>query len=453
MVALPVSPSAESIVQTIDARIRQGATATPGDYRLGATDKLRIKVFAWRPARDEVFEWTALNGEYSVGAAGTISLPLIGEVLAAELTTAELSHAITELLKKRIGLIEGPNTSVEVIQFRPFYILGHAERPGEYPFRPGLTVLQALGIAGGQWRQRADGDLRLEREIIVASGEVEVLASEQTVLSARKARLEAELWETDDIAFPARLTKGEHNPAAETAMAQERLIFEARREAQATQIAALEQLRTYLNAEVRSIEDQLETHNRQVALVREELTNIESLVAKKLSVEPRRLALQRNLAQVEGDRLRLESGLMRVKQEISKTDIALLDLRNKRSNDLTAELAVVQSKLDQIARRIDMNERLIYESEVLAPRILNSRSRARRAQPVFTIVRAVNGMTTEIAATESTLVAPGDTIKVEIPLEPRDPAVPSNPALSLGESEGRQGSAMARQLQRRFQAQ
>ena len=58
-------------------------TTSGTDYRLGPLDKLRIRVSAWRPARAEVFSWKALDGAYSIGAAGTLSLPLLGEVSAA----------------------------------------------------------------------------------------------------------------------------------------------------------------------------------------------------------------------------------------------------------------------------------------------------------------------------------------------------------------------------------
>ena len=149
------------------------------DYRLGSLDKLRIKVTAWRPARAEVFSWKALDGAYSIGAAGTLSLPLLGEVSAAGATTAELASEIADRLKERIGLVESPDVSIEIIQFRPFYIVGHVEHPGEYPYRPGMNVLQALAIAGGNMRISGQ---RLEREVIATTGEPNHLEAEKITL-------------------------------------------------------------------------------------------------------------------------------------------------------------------------------------------------------------------------------------------------------------------------------
>ena len=66
---------------------------------------MRIKVFEWRPSKDEMFEWAAFNSEYTVGATGKLSLPLIGDVPAAGMSTADLAQSIAERLSK---LFPGP---------------------------------------------------------------------------------------------------------------------------------------------------------------------------------------------------------------------------------------------------------------------------------------------------------------------------------------------------------
>ena len=79
-----------------------------------------------------------------------------------------MASEIADRLKERIGLVESPDVSIEIIQFRPFYVVGHVEHPGEYPYRPGMNVLQALAIAGGDVRI---ANQRLEREVIATTGE------------------------------------------------------------------------------------------------------------------------------------------------------------------------------------------------------------------------------------------------------------------------------------------
>ncbi|KPF83025.1 polysaccharide biosynthesis protein [Brevundimonas sp. AAP58] len=113
------------------------------EYRLGPADKVRINVFGEE----------ALTGEFTVGNSGKVSLPLIGEVQAEGLTIAELQESIAEALRQ--GYINEPRVNAEVLNYRPFYILGEVNTPGEYPYTANLTVLNAVATAGG-FTYRAD---------------------------------------------------------------------------------------------------------------------------------------------------------------------------------------------------------------------------------------------------------------------------------------------------------
>jgi polysaccharide export outer membrane protein len=106
-------------------------------YRLGAGDRLRIGVYA-EPS---------LSGDYAVSGAGEIAFPLIGTVAAGGRTLAE----VTEVLTARLGdgYMLAPRVSIEVLQYRPYYILGEVEKPGEYPYVAGRTIEQAVAAAGG----------------------------------------------------------------------------------------------------------------------------------------------------------------------------------------------------------------------------------------------------------------------------------------------------------------
>jgi len=112
------------------------ATAIP-PYVLGSGDKLRISVFG-EPRFD---------GEYVVTGGGNISFPLIGNVPARGQTVEALQDAIRT--KLAAGYLRDPRVAAEVLNYRPFYILGEINKPGEYPFSVGLTVQQAVAMAGG----------------------------------------------------------------------------------------------------------------------------------------------------------------------------------------------------------------------------------------------------------------------------------------------------------------
>jgi polysaccharide export outer membrane protein len=106
-------------------------------YQLGTGDKLRITVFGE----------AALTGEFSVGDRGTVSFPLVGEVQAAKRSVAEFKSSLTAALKD--GYLLDPRVAVEVLTYRPYYVLGEVGKPGEYPYTSGLTVLNAVAAASG----------------------------------------------------------------------------------------------------------------------------------------------------------------------------------------------------------------------------------------------------------------------------------------------------------------
>lgn len=384
------------------------------DYKLGPLDKVRVRVFEWRPSRDEIVAWSALNSEYTVGPTGMVALPLIGEVQASGVGAARLASEIAWRLRERMGLAAAPDTVVDIVEYRPIYVVGQVEKPGEYAFRPGLTVLQAMSLSGGLQRSPLAAGSRLEREIVATAGELQLLQGERQALLARRARLRAEHQKQGSIAFPAEIADISASPAARRIVEQEKLVFESRSTSRATQMAALTQLKTHLRQEVASLSGQIETHKRQIALTAAELGQIATLEKKGLATSPRKLALERNLAQLEGDGLRLETSLQRARQEIAKTEIAMIEIENKRSDELTADLLQSEVRLDQLEERLATAGALLHEAQVLAPQRLSMAGRSATVTTHFTIVRARGDESFELDAVETTQILPGDTVKVRI---------------------------------------
>ena len=108
------------------------------DYRLGPGDSVRLIVFG----EDE------LSSEFRVAESGTIALPLAGAIRAAGLTTLELQTSVAAALQKR-GVLRDPSVSAEIINYRPIFVLGEVNKPGQYPYQPGMTVVSAAAVAGG----------------------------------------------------------------------------------------------------------------------------------------------------------------------------------------------------------------------------------------------------------------------------------------------------------------
>lgn len=106
------------------------------EYKLGPGDQLRINVFGE----------TDLTGTFTVGSQGSVAYPLVGSVPAAGKTIPEFTTTLQDALQQ---YVRSPNVSVEVANYRPFFILGEVQRPGTYPYSADLTVLNAVATAGG----------------------------------------------------------------------------------------------------------------------------------------------------------------------------------------------------------------------------------------------------------------------------------------------------------------
>jgi protein involved in polysaccharide export with SLBB domain len=134
---------------------------------LAAGDKVRVTVYG----EDRI------SGEYQIDPDGLISLPLAGTIRAAGLTKPALEAALADKLAGKY--LRNPKVTVDVVNFRPFYVLGEVQKPGEYPYRSGLNVLSAIAIAGGT-TYRANGS----KVYIQRFGSTDLIEFEQSPMTA-----------------------------------------------------------------------------------------------------------------------------------------------------------------------------------------------------------------------------------------------------------------------------
>jgi polysaccharide export outer membrane protein len=121
-------------------------------YRLGGGDEIRVITYG---SQD-------LTAQFHVSDDGYIAMPLLGNVQAAGKTPTELSADIANALVRK-GLVNNPSVSVEILTYRPIFLLGEVTRPGQYPFQPGMTVQQAVAMAGGFTYRAIDDKVNLTR--------------------------------------------------------------------------------------------------------------------------------------------------------------------------------------------------------------------------------------------------------------------------------------------------
>lgn len=122
------------------------------EYRLAAGDRVRVSVYGHED----------LSGEFEVDGSGQLSLPLIEDVSARGRTLNDLELDIENYLKP--DYLIDPQVSVEMLNYRPFYIVGEVKEPGSYPYVNGMTVINAVAMAGGYTYRAHKGAIRIVRE-------------------------------------------------------------------------------------------------------------------------------------------------------------------------------------------------------------------------------------------------------------------------------------------------
>jgi polysaccharide export outer membrane protein len=137
-------------------------TAATADYALGTGDQLRVIVFGEAD----------LSGQFTVDDTGHVRLPLIGQVTASGRTVHQFEGDVAARLAQ--GYLKDPKVSIEVVSYRPFFIIGEVNKPGQYPFVTGMNVLNAVALAGGFTYRAREGEVYIKHSNSPDEEEVEV---------------------------------------------------------------------------------------------------------------------------------------------------------------------------------------------------------------------------------------------------------------------------------------
>jgi protein involved in polysaccharide export with SLBB domain len=402
--------------------------ATADAILIGPQDKLRLRVYEWRADTGEARAWEAFDAEFIVADDGRLQLPLVGSVTVTGQSLEQVADDVAGRLKTQAGLLKQPSVVVEVVEFRPFYVVGSVTAPGEFAYRPGMTVLNAVSLAGGM-RRSADMMQRFERDAIATRGDLRVLALEIEQLAARRARLHAELQEAETIAFPADLVaRRQENDTIATALDEEENIFQSRRQSLQQEVDANQRLQALLAEQIEALEAQVELKTRQLASVEEELAGVRDLVERGLGTAPRQSALERTAAEVESGQRDLMRSIIGAQVDISNAERNIITLLSNRRREVAEELRATQAQIENLSAKFETARHMLQEAEVIAPASLAAANRRESMEPIYSIIRLTSGGMEEIEATELTSLRPGDTVRVLLPM----PEIPSTGALTGG---------------------
>ncbi|UJW87443.1 polysaccharide biosynthesis/export family protein [Devosia sp. SL43] len=368
-------------------------------YLLGISDRIAIKVVEWRPGEGDFREWSAVGGEYAIGPTGTVSVPFLGEQAAAGRSTADLAAEFSTDLSQYFGLANPPNVTIEIVAFGPIYVLGDVEAPGEYAYSPGLNVIKALSLAGGE-RTSESGAMNSERELISARGSFGVLRGQLERLIATRARLDAELAGQEQIAVPQELASLEGFSGI---MSVEQAVLDANSSRSDGQELSLSEFSELLKRELATLQQKQTTVEGQLENAKQDLAGVQSLANNGLAANTRVSSTEQMVADLETRLLDIGVAILRTQKDINDTDRSLLALGGNRTADLTTERQQVDA---QIA---DLRTQIATQQSLMADALLQGASGGSDlVDHQYIIIR--DGA--ELQATDVTALQPGDVVKV-----------------------------------------
>lgn len=147
--------------------LRQVRRAPVAPGQVGPGDKIKLTVFGEEN----------LSGEFEVDSTGSLAIPLVGDIKVRGMTPRQVERKIARVLED--GYLKNPRVNIEVLNFRPFFILGEVNKPGSYPYANEITVINAVALGGGYTTRAKTGKIIVRR---AATPEKEEWVSEDALV-------------------------------------------------------------------------------------------------------------------------------------------------------------------------------------------------------------------------------------------------------------------------------
>jgi len=376
----------------------------PEPYRLAVGDKVSVLVFGQPDFSTEIV----------LDETGTVALPLLGSVPLGGLTPVEAEKAIASRLSQ--GYLEKPAVTVRLQEARPVYVMGKVRNPGSYPFRPGLSALAAVALAGGFGtpEQITSGT---RAEYLQAQERLGVLERSQRQLLVRRARLEAQRDDKPGFELP----EGFVQDGDREMRVQEEELLKAQRQAQSERLHLLQAQKPRLRAEIEGVKAQLAAERQQLELIQTHLQDYNHLMSQGLARRYTGIELQREEARNKGNIGRFTADLARLDNGIGEIDLRINEASEAYLRRIMTELAEASQKLRELELTIPI-ARELREAKLLQGGEMPADDPALR----IVVMRAGPSGRKAIEASADLLLRPGDIVEIT-----RKPSAPARSFSSL----------------------
>ena len=392
-----------------------------GAYVLGPQDKRFIRVVEWRPSVAETQVWDAFNREYTVRANGKISIPLVGVLKVEGLSVEELADKISRRLKEKLHLVSWLDTTVEVVSYRPFYLLGMVDKPGEYAYRPQMTVLQAVSLAGGVVRHAAaGGGSNVEKESVRIDGEVRALLRDIKLLEIKKYKLQSQLDEREQIRYPAGFQRALIRLGYKKFLERAAIAFKTRRMGWKVRTGGVMKKKQFVAKQLLTLKKQVALKEKELRLIKAERRKARSLVRRslinskeKFRIEQLYTTVQSGLAELSLQKIGAQNKLLELSQKIK-------EIRSNMKTRVAEELEQVEGEIRRKTESLNVARIMQSHLEISNP-LISSQKKDRGV--VFRVVRKnKDGLASKFTVSGAFNIRPGDVIEVAPRLKKEEPA-------------------------------
>ncbi|WGH78716.1 polysaccharide biosynthesis/export family protein [Jannaschia ovalis] len=376
-------------------------------YAFDAGDRIAIRAGWWDYTSSEFKNWDGVSGEYLIARDGTIQVPLAGTVEAAGQDAASLAVALSNQIQRRIGLSAVPEVAVEIVSHVPIYVAGAVSAPGEYSFRHGLTVQQALALAGGLGAadDPATGD-SAERDRMRYEGQINVLTARIETHEAEEARLTAEI-----AALDVQTVGGNDARIEKLSWGIESELFDARQRSIDTRQANILELQSVVRERLSRLEEQIALRMRQLETAREDVAAMEDLKERGLAVRSSETAALSNVANLEAQIIQLDVARLEAEQQLNLANRDEITLYDEARLGRLSQLKEVRLELATDRAQLETARKLYSEAVARSGHI---GTEVGDAVLSYVVTRTDGDETDRFPADLLTRLEPGDTLEVEI---------------------------------------
>ena len=381
-----------SVVVVLGLLMPMGTSVHSAEYRLDTGDAIRVTIL------DE----PQLGATYAVADDGSIAMPGLDRIPVRGMTLTEATQAVRRKLDKT--LID-PAIAIQIETYRPFYIMGDVARPGMYPAQPGLSLLEAVAVAGGYKGASDFFDAAVTGIRAVESRSV----ARQKLFQTRVlvARLEAELAGAEEFVVDFEAELAGNSAWGQEIVRREQESLKLSTAALSNELTLLERERNLRDREIAALEARIQTHAELAELLETEIKKLQALVERGVATVSRLNEERREQLRTRSDALQMTVLLNQARQAKTQLDLRLGNLPRDRRLQVLSNLREAKAEVDSLLERVQADEAVIIESDAV-----QHAGTGDRLKTVFTI-RHEDGTEARASEGDNIAIRPGDVVIID----------------------------------------